>query len=147
MLKRVMIGLVAVILAAGAGYYFLAVRPSPGIAAPAFVGMQIQGVNAEIANALGRSNTKGVLMRDIALGGPADAAGFQRGDLILRFGDQEIENFDEMPRLVGAARAEAQVPVTVLRRGSESSINLKTGQWTEPGGWRRMLRYRCRSSA
>jgi hypothetical protein len=35
---------------------------------------------------------------------------------------------------VGAARAEAVIPVTVVRRGSETVIKLKTGQWTE--AWR-----------
>jgi serine protease Do len=132
MIKRVVIGVVAaLVILGGAGYYFFGARATQGIAAPAFVGMQIQGVNAEIANALGRSDTNGVLVRDVALGGPADVSGFQRGDLIVRFGDQTVDSFETMLRLVTAARAEAVVPVTVLRHGSETVIKLKTGQWTE----------------
>lgn len=131
MLKRISIGAAVVAIAAGVAWYVL--RPTSSNE-PAFVGLQIQGMNAEIAGALGRSDTHGVLVRDVALGSPSDLAGFRRGDLIVRFADEPVDSFDTMIRLVGAARANAAIPVRVRRRGEEVALTLKAGAWTD--AWR-----------
>ena len=55
-----------------------------------FSGMHVQGVNLSIAKALGMSKPRGVLVRDVALGGPANKAGIQRGDLILNFDNLKV---------------------------------------------------------
>lgn len=128
MLKQISIGAAVIAVAAGVAWYVLQPKASNE---PAFVGLQIQGVNADIAMALGQSNVYGVLVRDVALGGPSDRAGFQRGDLIVRFADQTIDNFETMLRLVGAAKANASIPVRILRRGEEITLTLKAGGWTE----------------
>lgn len=110
---------------------------SPFLAAaadPAFVGMQIQGVSQPVANALGLEKPMGVLVRDVALGGPSDKAGFRRGDLIVRFNGQDVESFEGLVGLVKKLEANAQVPVTIMRRGRTSELTLTTGGW--PDGWR-----------
>jgi serine protease Do len=132
MSKRLLMGLAAaVVVAAGAAYYFFFVLNPRGSNQPAFVGMEIQGVNVDIAAALGRPNTNGVLVRDVAVDGPAGVAGFRRGDLIVRFDGQEIDSFDAMLKLVGAARADTRIPITLIRRGQELTLDLHPAAWTE----------------
>ena len=60
------VGLATFVLAIG----LLAGRPA--VAEPAFVGLKVQGVELTIARALGMGTPQGVLVRDIALGGPGD---------------------------------------------------------------------------
>ena len=100
----------------------------------AFVGMQIQGVEPVIAEALGLEQARGVLIRDVALSGPSDRAGFERGDLILEFAGKDIDTFKRLVSIVTRLKAGSKVPVTVLRRGKEIELTLETGSW--PQGWR-----------
>jgi serine protease Do len=111
------------------------VSPSRPVAAePAFIGMQVQGLSAEAAAALGMEKAHGVLVRDVALGGPSAAAGFQRGDLIIRLDDKDVDTFERLIAIVGALEAGSKFQVTVLRRGKTVDLTLETGKW--PVAWR-----------
>lgn len=98
-----------------------------------FVGMQIQGMSPLLANALGLAKVKGVLVRDIALGGPADAAGFQRGDLITQFNGTQIDEFQQLTAAVGALKPDSKVDVVVMRNMKDVSLTLAPGIW--PKAW------------
>lgn len=110
------------------------VSPSrPAAAEPAFIGMQVQGLSAEAAAALGMEKAHGVLVRDVALGGPSAAAGFQRGDLIVRLDGKEIETFERLIEIVRTLVAGSEFKVIVLRRGETVDLTLETGKW--PVAW------------
>lgn len=109
--------------------------PSAEAAEAPFVGMQIQGLSPEAAAALGLGDAAGVLVRDVALGGPADQAGFRRGDLIVGFAGQTVQSFEHLVSLVGAL-APGAAPDAVVRRdgGARVKLSLKAGAW--PEAWR-----------
>jgi serine protease Do len=110
---------------------------SPSLAAAgeaAFVGMQVQGLSAKAAAAMGMEKAHGVLVRDVALGGPSATAGFERGDLIVRLNGAEIDTFERLVKIVRALKAGDKVPVAVLRRGEKVELTLETGKW--PAAWR-----------
>ena len=112
-----------------------ALLPPPAVAAEAgFTGMQVQGITAEVAAALGLEKAEGVLVRDVAQGGPADKAGFMPGDLIVVFAGKNIDTFKRLVSVVGGIKVGQKVPVTVLRRGSKVSLTLKAGKRAEK--WR-----------
>lgn len=119
--QRLSLGLLALIA--------VLLAPPPGIAAEVgFTGMQVQGITPELAQALGLEKAEGVLVRDVALGGPADKAGFRRGDLIVVFAGKNIDTFKRLVSVVGGIKVGQKVPVTVLRRGSKVSLTLKAGK-------------------
>ncbi|OHC76042.1 MAG: hypothetical protein A3G18_04135 [Rhodospirillales bacterium RIFCSPLOWO2_12_FULL_58_28] len=89
-----------------------------------FTGMQVQGITKEIAVTLGLGEEKGVLVRDIDLGGPADKADLKRGDLIVKFAGQEIDTFKRLISAVEAVTPDQTVPVTVLRNGKTVELKL-----------------------
>ena len=100
----------------------------------AFVGMKIQGMSPAIARAMGLDEARGVLVRDVALGGPSDRAGFRRGDLIVRFAGKDIDSVASLVAVVGGLQGGDAVPVTVMRRGASSELTLRAGTW--PEAWR-----------
>lgn len=107
----------------------LAVFAFPAAAAePGFTGMQVQGVTPKVAEALGLDGAKGVLIRDIALGGPADRAGFRRSDLIVKFAGRGIDTFESLISAVGAIQAGQEVAVTVMRHGSLVDLKIKASK-------------------
>lgn len=105
---------------------------STGAAESGFIGMQVQGMSPAIAEALGLSRTRGVLVRDVALGGPADKAGFRRGDIILSFAGKDIETFEHLVEVVRAIKAGQELTATVRRRGKQAKLALKAGKWLQP---------------
>jgi C-terminal processing protease CtpA/Prc len=103
-------------------------------AEPGFVGMHIQGMSPLLADALGLDTDEGVLVRDIALGGPAADAGFRRGDLILSFDGEHVDSFETLVRLVQKTEPGGRYPVTVMRLGESVDLTLEAGAWTP--AWR-----------
>ena len=108
--------------------------PRPAAAEAAFIGMQVQGLSAEAAAALGMEKAHGVLVRDVTLGGPSAAAGFRRGDLIVRLDSKDIDTFERLVEIVRTLEAGTKFQVTVLRRGETVNLPLETGKW--PAAWR-----------
>ena len=99
-----------------------------------FVGMHIQGMSPAIAEALGMKAQRGVLVRDVALDGPAAAAGFQRGDLIVEFGGTKVDTFERMVQAVRKRKAGDVVDVVVIRGEDQIKLKLGLGKW--PDSWR-----------
>ena len=100
----------------------------------AFVGLQVQGISPAVGDALGMPGAGGVLVRDVALHGPAAMAGIRRGDLIVRIGNIPIATFDDLVKTVQGLKISAEVAVHV-RRGSETAIlTLRPGPWPDGPG-------------
>ena len=99
-----------------------------------FSGMQVQGIDRVIAKALNLQKAVGVIVRDVALGGPADIATIKRGDVITHFNDTEIDNFKRLVTLVIKTRPGQTVPVKVKRKGQTLEFSLKL--IIKPDAWR-----------
>ena len=89
-----------------------------------WLGVQIQGISPEIAKSFGLdpANPKGALVADVVRDSPAAKAGFEPGDVILRFGDREIKDAHDLPRLVAETPTGQRVDITVLRDGKERKL-------------------------
>jgi serine protease Do len=64
--------------------------------------------------------------------GPALDAGMKSGDLILRFGDEEIDDTRELVRIVADTPVGQTVDIVVLRDGKEQTLPVKIGLLEEP---------------
>jgi len=96
-----------------------------------FVGLQVQGVNSAMMAALGLDAVKGVLVRDVAAGGPADLAGIRRGDLLLKLAGQEIDSTEQLIQVVNKTTSDQIVPVSVFRAGKTVELRVKLGPWPQ----------------
>ncbi len=67
---------------------------------------------------------KGVYVFRLTLGGPADKAGLQRGDIILKIGEAEVNSVSELRQKVGEYKVGDSVKVTFDRNGSTRSVDL-----------------------
>ena len=67
---------------------------------------------------------KGVYIFRLTLGGPADKAGLQRGDIILQIGDKEVNSVSELRQQVGEYKVGDSVKVTFDRNGSTRSADI-----------------------
>jgi serine protease Do len=92
-----------------------------------WLGVVIQQITQDLKDAMGLPDTKGALISRVDPDGPAAKAGIERGDVVVRFGDEPIDEMEELPRRVAATPPGTTVPVTVLRSGKEKRIEVEVG--------------------
>ena len=61
-------------------------------------------------------------------GGPADKAGIQASDVILKFDNKDVANSNELPRIVAATRPGSKVSVQVWRKGEKKDLQIVVGE-------------------
>jgi serine protease Do len=93
-----------------------------------YVGLRLQELTPAIAQALGRSDDKGVLVASVEPGGPADKAGFRSGDVITQFDRKPVESGRDLSRAVAAMRPGTQASLTVIRDGKPQELTVVIGQ-------------------
>ncbi len=99
-----------------------------GSVARGFIGVQIQPVTKDIAEAMGLKEPKGVLVAETVQGGPAEKAGLKRGDTIVAVDGQAIREPKELSRRVAAIEPGKSVSLTVLRDGKERIVTVGIGR-------------------
>jgi serine protease Do len=92
------------------------------------IGVQIDQVTKEVAESIGLGKPQGALIRGVEEGSPAEKAGIEAGDIIIRFDGKAIEKASDLPRQVGNTKPGSRVSVTVFRRGSSKDLNITVAE-------------------
>jgi serine protease Do len=95
------------------------------------LGVVIQEVSKELADSLGLSRPMGAVVNAVEKGGPAEKAGLEPGDVILRFDGKPINNSADLPRMVGSTRPGTRSSVLVWRKGANRDIAVIVGEMVE----------------
>src|SRR5918997_3949037 len=90
-----------------------------------WLGARLQPVDGEIASSLGLERPTGVLVTSVHERGPAAEAGLKRGDAILAVDGQPVDNPDAFGYRFTLKGTQGQAPLTVLRGGKQSTIQVK----------------------
>ncbi|HEY5789758.1 MAG TPA: DegQ family serine endoprotease [Gammaproteobacteria bacterium] len=101
---------------------------SSGRVSRGWLGILIQDVTRELAEAFGMSKPQGALVSKVLDDSPAAAAGFMSGDVVIRFDGREVADSASLPALVGRVRAGKEVEVVVMREGKERTLKVTIGE-------------------
>jgi serine protease Do len=96
-----------------------------------WMGVGIEDVSQELAQAFNLETPHGALVNRILDGGPAQAAGFQAGDIIVEFNGQAIRTSADLPYYVGLVMPGTKVPVKIVREGQSQALDMKVGSLGE----------------
>ncbi|MBC7547701.1 MAG: DegQ family serine endoprotease [Polaromonas sp.] len=88
------------------------------------IGVQIDQVSKEVAESIGLGKPQGALVRGVETGAPAEKAGVEAGDVIIKFDGKAIEKSSDLPRLVGNVKPGTKAVITVFRRGSAKDLTV-----------------------
>lgn len=99
-----------------------------GTVARGFIGVQIQPVTKEIADAIGLSEPRGALVAETVRGGPADKAGLRSGDTITAVNGVAFKDARELSRRIAAIDPGKTAELTVWRDGRERKVTLEIGR-------------------
>ena len=95
------------------------------------IGVVIQEVTRELAESFGLPKPSGALVNQVEKGSPADKAGIEAADIIVKFDGKQIESSSDLPRIVGSTRPGSQATVQVLRKGSAREVTVTVGELPE----------------
>jgi serine protease Do len=98
-----------------------------------FVGLNLQEVTDTMARALGLDEPRGVLVGHVQPGGPADEAGLEHGDVLLRLDGDEVRDPRELSFAIAGREPGTAVTMTFLREGElrEVEVTLATREVEE----------------
>ena len=92
------------------------------------IGVQIDQVTKEVAESIGLGKAQGALIRGVEEGSPAEKAGIEAGDIIVRFDGKPIDKATDLPRLVGNTKPGSRVSLTVFRRGANKELSITVAE-------------------
>ena len=95
-----------------------------GNVARGMVGIMIQNLTPELANALHEPDAKGAVVTSVSPNSPAANTGILPGDVILSINDKPIHSAGQVQNTIGLYRAGSKIKIQVLRDGTKLSYKL-----------------------
>ena len=93
-----------------------------------WLGVRIQEVTKEIAEAVELKKTEGALVASVGEKSPADKAGIKAGDIILEFDGKKIDTMRTLPKVVANTKVGKNVKIQIWRNKKLITKNLKLGR-------------------
>jgi serine protease Do len=96
------------------------------------LGVVIQDLTDDLAAQFHLREAKGALVSQVGRDSPAQKAGLKAGDVVVRYGDNEIRDTRELRNLVAATAPGTRTRVVVVRDGKERTLEVTIGR--QPAG-------------
>ena len=95
------------------------------------IGVQIQEVTKEAAEAFGLKSAVGALVNSVERDGPAAKAGVESGDIIVKVDNRDVRNSNDLPRIITSVRPGTKVTLTIWRKGTTRDIAVTVAEMKE----------------
>ena len=96
------------------------------------LGVTIQSVDADLANSLNLPAARGAIVTSVQSGGPAEAAGLKRGDVITSVNNHAVNDTNSLRNSVASIAPGTTVNVKATRDGRESSFQVALAELPQP---------------
>ncbi|MEA2880025.1 MAG: serine protease Do [Hyphomicrobiales bacterium] len=93
-----------------------------------WIGVQIQPVNADIADSLGLKNAEGALVAEPQPDGPAVKAGIASGDVITSVNGQAVKDARDLAKKISSLPPGSNVKLGVVSKGADKTVNVTLGE-------------------
>ncbi len=99
-----------------------------GVVERGWLGVHIQGIDEDLAQGLGLHDTKGAVVAEVSDDSPAAKAGFERGDVILKYDGKPVARVTDLTRMVADTKAGNTADVVVWRDNAEKTLKVEIGR-------------------
>ncbi len=104
-----------------------------GVVTRGRIGVTIQEVTRDLAESFGLSQPYGALVSSVEKGEPADKAGIETSDVILKFDGKQVKNSSDLPRIVAATPPGSKVLVDLWHKGAAKQVMVMVAKMPEDG--------------
>lgn len=99
-------------------------KPAPGTP---FIGLASVNLTEELKDQLGVPVDKGAVVQDVTPGSPAENAGLQTGDVVVKFGSKDVSTAAELVAAVREKEPGDKVELTYYRSDNKRTVELTVG--------------------
>lgn len=92
-----------------------------------WLGVSVSEMTLQIADAMGFTPVRGVVVNSVLAGQPAERAGVLPRDVVLSVNEIDVDSPRELTRLIGGIEAGSNVRLTIFRRGETLQIPVRLG--------------------
>lgn len=92
------------------------------------LGVMIQEVNQQLADTFGLDKPEGALVSSVEKDSPAENAGIEAGDVILKFNGKAITRSAELPALVADVAPGSKANLSIWRKGKTKELSMNVGE-------------------
>src|SRR5450432_3367079 len=96
-----------------------------------WLGVAIQDVDQELADAMKLPSATGVLLSDVKPGTPAAKAGLARGDVVLKVDGKVVDTSGQFRNVIAASGAKHKVHLDLVRDGKAVATDVELGEMPE----------------
>ena len=100
-----------------------------GSVARGFMGVVLQQISRDLAQAFNLKNTEGALIAEVSKGSPAESAGLKQGDIILQYNSKKVTNIASLRNAIALITPGSKVTLGVVRNGENMNIPLTVGSY------------------
>ena len=104
---------------------------SQGYVSRGWLGVVIQDVTRELAESFGLAKPRGALVSRVIADSPAAKAGFEAGDIILKFNGRNVDASSDLPPIVGSTEVGKTAPVEIMRKNKRQTLSVKVEELPE----------------
>jgi serine protease Do len=90
-----------------------------------WTGLEVQSVDRRIARYFGMDRVEGVIVADVQRGSPADRAGFQVNDIVIRANGEKVPDDASLIALISESKIGDVISMRVLRNKKEMDLKLR----------------------
>jgi serine protease Do len=133
-----MVGINTAIIASGQGIGFAIpidlAKPlipqlvTTGEVARGYLGVSVQSMTPELAQALKLEERQGALVSEVVQGSPAAKAGIRQSDVIVGFNGETVKDSRDLPAVVAKTPVGEEVTVTLRRDGKTQKVPVTVGK-------------------
>lgn len=88
------------------------------------LGVEVQNIDNAMARDFGIRPNEGAVVNRVFAGSPADAAGIEAGDIIVKMNSKNVQSAADVKNIIGNLRVGAEVNIVVLRAGRPRNVTL-----------------------
>lgn len=89
-----------------------------------WLGVYIQPLTPDLAKQFNLKDDKGALVGDVVENSPAEKAGFQRGDVIIKFDSKEVGDALSLRNMVASTTPDKEVSIEIIRDGNPKTLKV-----------------------
>ncbi len=93
-----------------------------------YLGVRISDLTPGMAETFGFGSTNGVLIHEVEEGTPAEEAGLEHGDIVVKYDGRKVNNANQFRQMAAATEPGEKVEITVWRKGEEKTLTVRVGE-------------------